>query len=159
MYPTFATTYRTMRANVATTMARGNTRCGSFVSPAENVTYCHPSYAHSTPIIAVPAPVNTLGPTLAGHSGPGLRQPCPIAMSARLNTNSAPTFADVAQFSTVALPRVPRTFTSVMTMITAIEMSFATSGVTGRICPKYVEKATASVATEPLAITKKLAHP
>ena len=45
-----------MSSDVPTPMARGNVRCGSFASPAENVTYCQPSYAHSTPIIAAPTP-------------------------------------------------------------------------------------------------------
>ena len=34
------------------TIPRGKVRCGESVSPAEKVTYCHPSYAHRVAIIA-----------------------------------------------------------------------------------------------------------
>src|ERR1051326_6450398 len=49
-----------IRIIVPATMPRPNVRCGSMVSPAENVTYCQPSYAQSTPIIAVTAMIGVL---------------------------------------------------------------------------------------------------
>src|SRR5687767_10339561 len=52
-YPALARQYNTMRITVPATIPRGNVRCGLIVSPAENVTNCQPSYAQSTPIIAV----------------------------------------------------------------------------------------------------------
>src|SRR5215212_4498739 len=55
-YPRLAMVYRKISAPVATAIARGKTRWGSRVSPAENVTYCHPSYAQRIPIIAPPRP-------------------------------------------------------------------------------------------------------
>jgi len=36
----FASTYSPISSSVPTTMPRANVRCGSTVSPAENVTYC-----------------------------------------------------------------------------------------------------------------------
>src|SRR5919202_4731134 len=98
-----------MSAAVATAIARGNVRCGSRVSPAENVTYCHPSYAQSTAIVATPIPDASDGVSDAGQPSRYTGAPRPNTISARLNRVSVPTFAPVVQFCTVALLRVPRT--------------------------------------------------
>ena len=44
-----------IRTAVPKMIPRGKVRCGSRVSPAEKVAYCHPSYAQRTPIIARPS--------------------------------------------------------------------------------------------------------
>jgi hypothetical protein len=46
-----------------------------------------------------------------------------------------------------------------MTRITPIEIRRAATPPTGRNAEKYPENATASVAIDPLAMTKKLVHP
>src|SRR5688572_32948693 len=54
-YPRLASRYTTMMPAVPRPMAMGRDRRGFDASPAEKVTYCQPSYAQSTEIIAVPA--------------------------------------------------------------------------------------------------------
>ena len=49
-------------------IARGKFFSGSTVSPAAKVTYCQPSYAHSTPIIAVPTPERSAVVPISGHA-------------------------------------------------------------------------------------------
>ena len=104
-------------------IARGNVRCGSFASPAENVTYCQPSYAHSTPIIATPKPAarEPLGASMGVVGSPA--PPLPRSVSTTLRRNSTPNLAPVVQFCTVALPRVPRMLISATTAITTTEIT------------------------------------
>src|SRR5437879_1148353 len=150
--------YKTISANVAAAIARGKTRCGSRVSPAENVTYCQPSYAPSTPIIAAAAPVKT---ELVARGGQAAADPCappPHEISAPPISSRPHTLAAVVQFSSIALCRVPRTFTAAIAMIISTDRIRAAAGPTGRSWPRYPATATASLAIEPLAITRTLLH-
>ena len=69
------------------------------------------------------------------------------------------TFSRILDRSKHALWRVPRILIAVITTITVIATIFAASGDTGTSCPRSDENATASVAIDPVVITKKLAHP
>ena len=160
MYPKFANRYVTTSATVAAVIARGKVRCGSRVSPAEKVTYCQPSYAHNTPIIAVPNPVRSDGVTDDGQRvAAASRCGCPNTISPIPITSSAPTFSAVIQFCSVELSRVPRTLIAAVSAITPIATTREATSPIGRICARYPENATASVAMDPLAMTKKLVHP
>ena len=70
--------------------------------------YCHPSYAHSTPIIASPTPESSPGVTASGHSGPVAASPRPRATSAAVIATIAATLSAVLPFCTRAPCRVPR---------------------------------------------------
>src|SRR5881227_2921281 len=88
-------------------MPNGKTRCGSFVSPAEKVTYCHPSYAHKTPIIARPTPAKS-DPFHAAGQTLGVRaKPFPTARSIALMMRMPATLIAVATPCTFAPCRVP----------------------------------------------------
>src|SRR5215510_2159137 len=94
---------------VPSTIARGNVRCGFIASPAENVTYCQPSYAHRTPIMPRPIPESSDVVTDSGQNGTDEGgAPCD-ATRTLLMTSSAPTLIPVLQFWTSALRRVLRT--------------------------------------------------
>ena len=85
------------------TMPRGKTRCASRVSPAEKVTYCHPSYAQSVPSMARPMPERRLPLRSPGHSGCPSEKPRPVAVSATLMTRIAITLIAVDHPWTLAL--------------------------------------------------------
>lgn len=96
----------------------GKARCGSRVSPAENVTHCHPSYAQSTPTTAAPTPESSDG---AGRPSAGTALPStpawPNARSTAASATRAPAFTAALAFCTLALSRAPATFTAAMTTI------------------------------------------
>src|SRR5476649_2555931 len=95
---------------VPTTIARGNVRCGSMASPAENVTYCQPSYAQSTPIMPRPMPDSSDAEKDDGQNdSPPAGAAGRITISVTLMMSSAPTLIAVLQFWTSALRRVLRT--------------------------------------------------
>src|SRR5437764_14233948 len=105
---------------VPRTIARGNVRCGLIASPAENVTYCQPSYAHNTPIMPRPIPESSDGVTDAGQNGVASGgAPWLEATSTALMINSAPTLMPVLQFCTSALRLVPRTLIAATTASSA----------------------------------------
>src|SRR2546430_11532584 len=136
--------------------ARGKLRCALIVSPALKVTYCHPSYAHRTPIIAKPTPdASDLAPGFADEVVGTPVSPCPSENRTALITRIAATLMIVVQSCRFALSLVPRTFTIVTTRIIATEASWAINGESATISPRQLLKSTASVATEPLRITKK----
>ncbi len=76
-----------------------------------------------------------------------------------LRITSAPTLSPVVRFCTVALFRVPRMLITAVTRITITASTREAPALIGTICEKYPENATASVASEPLAITKKVVQP
>src|SRR5262245_32095366 len=118
-YARLASRYRNTSAAVPSTIPRGNVRCGSRASPAENVSHCQPSYAHSTPIIAPPALASRPPLTLSGQSRPGPASP--NINSTTPSSTSAPLLTSVATFCTSALVRVPTTFSAATTAISASE--------------------------------------
>ena len=71
----------------------------------------------------------------------------------------AATLTPVVQFWTLALRRVPSTLMIVTSTITRTETSRATSGERSTSWSRYLENATASVASEPLLMTKKSVQP
>src|SRR6187431_1939602 len=97
------------RAAVATVIARGNVRCGSRVSPAENVMYCHPSYAHNAAMNALAKPLASDGVTDVGQIDAVVAGGRPNAINATAMETSATIFTPDVQFCTVELWRVPRT--------------------------------------------------
>src|SRR5688572_11411853 len=101
------------RRAVPDAIAIGSDRCGFFASPVLNVTYCHPSYAHSTEIIAVPAADKSprLDVCVAGGIG---APPSPIARRIALITITAIDLISAPQFWTVALRRIPLTLMAPM---------------------------------------------
>ena len=109
-----------MTTAVPATIARGKMRCGSRVSPAEKVTYCHPSYAQSTAIMAAPTPErseNAPGAPAAAGAATGAAEPRPTAISTTAIPASATSFTPVVQFWTCALCRTPRTLIAMITRI------------------------------------------
>src|SRR3954470_19123044 len=145
---------------VPTTIARGNVRCGFTASPAENVTYCHPSYAHSTPIMPRPMPDSSDEVTAGGQNAASVEGADPRqAMSAALIISSAPTLIVVLQFWTSALRRVLRTLMAATIARRTTAASFWRAGPSGTNCSRYDPDATASVAAEPVAITRKKVQP
>ena len=117
-------------------IARGNVRCASRASPAEKVTYCHPSYAHSTPIIASPTPESRPGVNDSGQTCTPPENPVPRVNNAALITRMAIVFSPVLQFCTLEPWRVPRTFTAAITTITSTAITFDIVGVTVMNCPR-----------------------
>ena len=116
---------------------RGKFRCALMASPALKVTYCHPSYAHKTPIIAKPTPEKIdFAPTFAGEPDETAANPWPSRHSTRLITRIAVTLMAVVQSWRFALSLVPITFTTVTITIMAIAASLATMGETGTISPR-----------------------
>src|SRR2546421_10724998 len=93
---------------VPVTIARGRVCCGFVASPAENVTYCHPSYAHNTPIMPRPIPDAIDGVNEGGQNGVVCRVSPPCARRTALIVRSAPTLIAVLQFCTSPLRRVLR---------------------------------------------------
>src|SRR5262245_4727923 len=113
-------------------MARGKVRCGLDVSPAENVAYCQPSYAHSTPIIPNPIPDKSASEKCSGHIIPALEdQPRPFASNTALIINNAATLIPVLQFCTSELRRVLNTLSAATTASISTAAIFASSGVNG----------------------------
>src|SRR5258708_21920407 len=108
------------------TTVRGKLRFASTASPAENVTYCQPSYAQSTAIIASPSPAAT---EPGGPEGPcvsaELDQPFPKTSSTTLITTIAPALSAVLKSCTFALARVPRTLMALTTTTIATAMLLA----------------------------------
>src|SRR5687768_10212739 len=111
-------------------MPIGNVRCGFSVSPAEYVANCQPSYAHSTPIIAMPiAGSSAVGVTSGAAAAVAPLLLGPATSSAVLITTIAPTFSAVVQVCTVALLRVPIVFTTAASAIIPSAAAFPVNGV------------------------------
>src|ERR1700722_24620 len=115
--------------------ARGKVRCGLTVSPALNVTYCQPSYAHSTLIIARPMPDNPdficvlrEFNSKAGYL-PYLQR---IAPKATMTI----TLIAVVILVRLALWRVPRMFTTVIERINTTATALATPRESGMNSPR-----------------------
>src|SRR4051795_3046412 len=120
---------------VPTTIARGNVRCGFTASPAENVTYCQPSYAHSTPIMPRPMPDASDGVNAAGQNGAAAEGTGRAATrSPTLMINSAATLIAVLQFWTSALRLVPATLMAATTPSRTTAASFWPTGPSGTNC-------------------------
>src|SRR5256885_17067086 len=149
-----------MSDEVPRTIARAKIRCGSIASPAENVTYYHPSYAQRTPIIPRPMPERRAGVIDSGHiaAAPpdGARR---AAMSTTLIASSAPTLIAVLQFCTSALRRVLRTLMAATLASSATDAAFRACRASATYSCRYDGAATASVAADPGAITRKNVHP
>src|SRR5919197_3913178 len=148
-----------MSSAVPTTMPRPNVRCGSAVSPAENVTYCQPSYAQSTPIIPVIAPLTSAIEKCCGHQSSLCTERLLMATSSNASTMITPPFTTVATPCTSALWRVPRTLTAVTTAIIATEKALDAAAESGTNTPTYRGNAAASVAIDPLPMTRNIVHP
>src|SRR2546425_565744 len=113
-----------IRADEPINRARGKLRCALMVSPALKVTYCHPSYAHRTPIIAKPTPdASDLAPRFADDVVEIPASPCPSENRTALITSIAATLMIVVQSCRFALSLVPRTLTIVTTRIIATAAS------------------------------------
>src|SRR2546427_4950812 len=138
---------------------RAKMRCGSIVSPAENVPYCHPSYAQSTPIIAVTAFMTVVGETRAGHHSPGWLAPPPDAVRIAAMSTMTPTFNAVVTACTLALCRVPRTLIAVTAAITTTELPADVAGDSATNAATYRGNAAASVASDPLPMTRNIVQP
>ena len=115
-------------------MARGSVRCGSTASASANVTYCHPSYAHSTEIMARPTPAMDTASVVTGAEG--TEDGSPRVNSRRLIRRMAATLMPVATFLTEALPRVPSTLITAITTMSPTETTFFASGVSSENCPR-----------------------
>src|SRR3954463_1064581 len=145
---------------VPTTIARGNVRCASIASPAEKVTYCQPSYAQSTPIMPSPIPDSSVGVTVAGQIDAVDADTAGRAtMSATLMISSAATLIAVLQFWTSALRRVLRTLIAATMASRTMAVAFCPNGPSDTNCWTYDPDATASVAADPVAITRKNVQP
>ena len=86
-------------------------------------------------------------------------RPLPDPSSRMLIPRIAATLMPVLQFWTFALWRVPRTFTAPTTAIIRAATSFAAVGPSATNCRRYSANATASVATDPVEITKNKVQP
>src|SRR5687768_2288744 len=135
-YATFARQYTPMRMTVPSVRARGKVRCGLTTSPAENVAYCQPSYAHSTAIIAIPAPARIDGGGASGTDAAVRGAPVPAAISATLMSRIAPTFTAVVHVCTDALLRVPTMLTPAANAIIATAAAFAPAPLSGTSCAR-----------------------
>src|SRR5438132_467647 len=144
---------------VPTTMPRPKMRWGSTVSPAENVTYCHPSYAHSTPIMPVTAPLSVDIDTRSGHQTFWCVPLELIAISASASSTITPALSAVATPCTSALRRVPRTFSTVTATIINTATPFAAAGDNGTNTLTYLGNAAPSVASDPLPMTRNIVQP
>src|SRR5580765_3275576 len=141
---------------VPITIARGNVRCGLIASPAEKVTYCQPSYAHSTPIMPRPIPESSEVVNDGGQNGAvSAGATRGATTSTALITSSAPTLIAVLQFCTSALPRVLRTLIAATMARSATAVSLWPAGPRVTNCWTYDAEATASVAADPVAMTRK----
>src|SRR5580765_5683949 len=140
-------------------MPRPNVRCGSTVSPAENVTYCQPSYAHSTPIIAVIALTNVLAVGNVTNPEPWCGRPGDAAISTIARITMTPTFNAVATPCTSALSRVPRMFSAVTAAIITTAAPADPAGESGMNTVAYRGNAAASVASDPLPMTRNIVQP
>src|SRR6185503_10382078 len=121
-----------MRHAVPMKNARGKLRCGSTVSPALNVAYCHPSYAHKTPSMARPKPDHRVPSDRAGHKfAPEPAEGRPSDNRTTLINTIVPTLTAVIQFCRFELWRVPRTLTIVTTASMASASNFAVTGDIG----------------------------
>ena len=141
------------------TMPRPKMRRGSTVSPAENVTYCQPSYAHRTPIMPVIAPLSVASDTRSGHQMFWRVPPGLIAISAIASSTITPALSAVATPSTSALRRVPRTFSTVTAAIISTATPFAADGDNGTNTLTYRGNAAPSVASDPLPMTRNIVQP
>src|SRR6185295_3900129 len=112
-------------------MPRANVRCGSIVSPAEKVTYCQPSYAHSTPIIPVTRPLNATIEMCSGHHATGARPPGLAAINVTASSTITPALIVVATPWTSALRLVPRTFSAVTSAIITTDVTRDPAGDSG----------------------------
>src|SRR2546425_10483590 len=97
-----------IRADEPINRARGKLRCALMVSPALKVTYCHPSYAHKTPIIAKPTPdASDLAVTVADPAVEIPINPCPSENRTALIIRISATLMIVVQSCRFALSLVP----------------------------------------------------
>src|SRR5439155_17827424 len=87
------------------------------VSPAENVTYCHPSYAQSTPIMLVTPALTVAIEKCSGHQIFECAPRPPVAINSTDRSTMTPAFNDVETPWTSALFRVPRILRPVTTAI------------------------------------------
>ena len=109
--------------------------------------------------MATSPPESTGAVTCSGQTVLTCDQPVPMSGSATIKSTSTPTLSAVATPRALALPRVPRTFSSAIpAMITSATIFFPT-GPSGMTAPRLSPAATASVATLPLAITTKSVQP
>ena len=113
------------------TMPRAKVRCGSSVSPAEKVTYCQPSYAHSAPIIPVTVPLIVASDTCAGHQLTARGEPGPATINTTARTTMTPALSAVATACTLALRRVPRMLIAVTSTIMPSDTTFDPNGDSG----------------------------
>src|SRR5437588_3471544 len=126
-----------IRADEPINRARGKLRCALIVSPPLKVTYCHPSYAHRTPIIAKPTPdASDFAPTFGDDAIEIPASPCPSENRTALITRIAATLMIVVQSCRFALSLVPRILTDVTTRIIATAASLAINGESGTISPR-----------------------
>src|SRR3989475_1361304 len=145
---------------VPSTMPRGKVRGGPSVSPADAATLAHPSYAHSTPIIATPIWCSSGKPNGAAKAAALTPvKPSPVPSRRTLVVRMAPTLIPVLQFWTLALGRVPRTFTAPTVAIISAATSLAAVGSSATNWRRYPANATASVATDPVEITQNSVQP
>ena len=95
------------------------------------------------------------GHIAAAPPDPARRAP----MSTTLITSSAPTLIAVLQFCTSALRRVLRTLMAATIASSATDAAFRASGPSATNSCRYDAAATASVAADPGAMTRKNVHP
>ena len=125
-------------------------------------TYCHPSYAQRTPIIAAPAPDE--------HRRRSSRPARSVATSCHAvagdDQRAARSTATHATLMPVASSPRSRSAARAANVDDRDDGDHhdrndlrAASGRCGKSWPRYSENATASVATDPLAMTRKLVHP
>ena len=110
--------------------------------------------------MATPTPERSDGPRGAVNVA-ALRsaRPRPELSSTTLITRMAATLSPVLQFWTLALWRVPRTFTAPTTAIIRAATSVLAVASSGTNWRRYSAKATARVATDPEEITKNRVQP
>src|SRR5438132_13550444 len=126
-----------IRAAEPINRARGKLRCALMVSPALKVTYCHPSYAHRTPIIAKPTPdASDFAPTFGDDAVEIPASPCRSENRTELITRIAATLMIVVQSWRFELSLVPQTLTLVTTRTIAMAASLAINGESGTTSPR-----------------------
>src|SRR6266480_3718922 len=136
-------------AIVPATMPRANVRCGSSVSPAENVTYCQPSYAQSTPIMPVIPALSVDREKWSGHHTVSCAPGPPFAINTTASSTITPAFSNVATPWTSALCRVPRILIAETITIMSNGTIRDVSGDNGTKTLKYLGNAAPSVASDP----------
>ena len=92
------------------------------------MTYCQPSYAHSTPIIPVIIPLTIPSETCAGHQSTARDVSGRATMNTTASTTMTPTLSDVVTPCTLALRRVPSTLMAVTSAIMPSDTAFDPAG-------------------------------